>query len=77
MTKLEFVAELEEVLEVDAGSLSGDTELGSLSEWDSLAAVSFIALADGMLGRAVAPADIAASRTVNDLSSLVSDAFDS
>jgi acyl carrier protein len=67
MTKKEFYAELESMLEIEAGTIQGNESLSDLSGWDSMAVLSFIALADGTLGEAVSPSAIAACKTVNDL----------
>lgn len=73
MTKDEFLRALEGQMEVPAGSLKGDDVIRDLSIWDSLAAVLFIALADEKLGVAVSGDQIANSRTINDLMSLLGD----
>lgn len=74
MTKQEFLAEIEEMLEVDAGSLKGNEPLSDLP-WDSLAVVSFIALADEHLDAAVSPQSLAQAKTLNDVLALVADKF--
>jgi acyl carrier protein len=73
MTKEQFLRALEGQMEVPAGSLKGDDVMRDLSIWDSLAAVLFIALADEKLGVAVSGDQIANSRTINDLMSLLGD----
>jgi len=60
-------------MEVPAGSLKCDDVIRDLSIWDSLAAVLFIALADEKLGVAVSGDQIANSRTIDDLMSLLGD----
>lgn len=70
MKKEAFVALLEEMLEVDAGSLSGDEPLSELP-WDSLAVVSFIALVDEHLGVAVSPQALSKAQHLNDVLALV------
>lgn len=71
MTKPEFLKLLDELLELPPGTLKGPEPLGSLSQWDSLASVGFIALVDRHLGLAVDPAKIGEAETVNDLVALV------
>ena len=73
MTKEEFLRALESQMEVPAGSLKGDDVMRDLSIWDSMAAVLFIALADEKLGVAVSGDQIANSRTIDDLMSLLGD----
>jgi acyl carrier protein len=73
MTKGEFLRALETQLEVPAGSLNGNQVLTELSSWDSMAAVLFIALADEKLGVTISGDQIARSKTINDLMSLLGD----
>jgi len=70
MTQAEFLAALEEMLELDAGSLTPDASLDSLDAWDSLAVISFIALVDEHFDRVVAGEDLAKAKTVGDLLAL-------
>lgn len=73
MTKAEFILLLDELMELPRGTLKGAEMLGSLSQWDSLASVGFIALVDRHLGMAADPGKIAAAETVDDLLALVKD----
>jgi acyl carrier protein len=68
----QFVVNMEELLEVDPGSLHSGTELASLTLWDSLAFMSFLAMADSMYGVKVAPVELRKCKTVRDLTELVS-----
>ncbi len=70
MTRAEFLAALEEMLEADDGSLSPDTGLDSLDSWDSLAVISFIALVDEHFDHVVAGEDLAKAKTIGDLLAL-------
>lgn len=74
MTRQQFLQELCEVIDTEV-PLTGVETLKDL-KWDSLAAVSFIALADEACGVNVAPRDIAGCNTVDDLVALVSAAFE-
>jgi len=65
------LVDIEELLEMDSGSLKHDTELASLSQWDSLAVVSFLAMADSNYGVAVAPAQVRQCKSVGDLAALL------
>lgn len=71
MTHQQFLEQLGEVLETEA-PLTGTEVLKELETWDSLAAMSFIALADSGCGVSVVPKDISGCITVNDLLVLVS-----
>lgn len=70
MTQAEFLAALEEMLELDAGTLVPDATLDSLDSWDSLAVISFIALVDEHFDRVVAGEDLAKAKTIADLLAL-------
>jgi acyl carrier protein len=72
MNEKQFVTDIEELLEVDTGSLTASVELTSLEQWDSLAFVSFLAMADSNYGAKVVPTELRACKTVGDLMKLVS-----
>ena len=67
MTKQEFYTEIENILETQSGSLTGDERLKDFEQWDSLAALSFIAMADATLGSLVSGTELAKCQTVEDL----------
>ncbi|MEI8287828.1 MAG: acyl carrier protein [Verrucomicrobiota bacterium] len=67
----EFIQNLEDMLDLPAGELQADTRLADITGWDSMAAVGFLAMADGKYGKAVSPAAIKTSKTVSDLAALV------
>lgn len=71
MTRQEFLVKLEELLELDANTLTGSESLDSLP-WDSLAIVSFIALVDENLELSLKAESVARAKSVGDLLSLVS-----
>lgn len=71
MTKIEFVRELEDQLEMPEGSLKENQSLADLAGWDSMAAVLFIALADEKLGVTLSGDQIARSTTVDELLALL------
>lgn len=73
MKTSEFLLLLDELMELPAGTLKGPETLDSLSQWDSLASVGFIALVDRHLGMAADPGKIAAAETIADLVALVKD----
>ncbi|AUB83526.1 acyl carrier protein [Candidatus Thiodictyon syntrophicum] len=72
MNRQEFLTAMEEMLELDAGQLKGDESLADLP-WDSLAVVSFIALADEHLDVAVSPQRLAQAKTIGEVLALVAD----
>jgi acyl carrier protein len=73
MTKREFLKELEGQLELPEGSLHGNHALTEIEGWDSLAAVMFIALADEKIGVTISGNQIANSKTMDELLSLLGD----
>lgn len=70
MTKAQFYAEIENMLEMTPGSINGSEFLSNLEQWDSLAVLSFIAMADANLGTLVSANELAKCRTVADLLAL-------
>lgn len=74
MDRKAFLAVIEEMLEVDSGSLAGNESLDELP-WDSLAVVSFIALADEHLSASVSPQQLSEAKTLDDVLALVADKF--
>lgn len=73
MTRSEFLAELDAMLELDAGTLTGAEALDGIDSWDSLAVISFIALVDERFNTVVAGEDLAKAKTIDDLLALVAD----
>ena len=71
MDTAKFISEIENLLEVDPGSLTLDTQLPETGKWDSLAFVSFLAIADSQYSAKVAPAELRKCLTVEDLLKLV------
>jgi len=72
MTKEEFFSLLEEVLEVQPGTVKSGMNLEQdLAAWDSMAAVSFVAMADAHFGVSVSPSALAKCQTVEDLIGLL------
>ena len=75
MTRQQFLERFAEVLERKTPLTGAETLIG-LEGWGSLAALSFIALADEECGVKVSPKDMLACKTVNDLVGLVGSAFE-
>ena len=71
MKKEELYANIEGILELDPGTVKGDETLESLGDWNSLAIISFIAFADGMLGLSLHPDTLKKAKTVTDLTAMV------
>jgi acyl carrier protein len=73
MNRKEFLARLDEIMERTPGTTRADEVLASVDAWDSLALMSFIALADSEFGLRIAGPKLAACKTVADLLALVGD----
>ena len=55
----------------EAVDIKPDTELASLTKWDSLAALGVIVMFDMEHGKTITGADIKASKTISDLFALL------
>ena len=53
MTQEEFITELEDILSLEEGELTINSNLKELEDWDSLAIISVIALVDKKIGKKV------------------------
>ena len=70
MTRAELLVGLTELLETNL-PLTGIEELSSLGNWDSMAVISLMAMADDRCGVTLAPRKINSCKTVNDLVELL------
>lgn len=70
MDQQELIALVEEILEVDPGTVSMSDDLENLG-WDSLANITFIAEVDEKIGRTVGSSALADCSSVSDLWQLV------
>lgn len=61
--KLELIAE---ILDMEIGDLTPETKLADLDDWDSVAALSFIAMMDEEFGKEVKGATIKEFVTIQD-----------
>lgn len=73
MTRQDFLLLLDELLELDPGTLNGSEVLADLEMWDSLAVISFIAMVDEKLGLIVAGDQLTRAKTIDDLMALVAE----
>ena len=71
MTREEFIVEIEDIISADEGTLSIESKLGELEDWDSLAIISFIAMVDKKLSKKVDVASIKGCQTIEDLMNIV------
>ena len=66
MENREKIAKLEEMMELEEGSLTEETLLDDVDEWDSVAAISYIALLDEEFGVSISAKEIKSFKTVAD-----------
>ena len=66
MTQEDAIAGLEEIFEVEPGTLKPDTPLDSLA-WDSMAMLSVIALLSEKFGKRVTGAQVKGFQTIGDI----------
>lgn len=71
MDEKAFLTNMEELLELDPGSLKLGQTLVSTGKWDSLNFVSFLAMAHSKYGAKVAPAELRACQTLGDVLKLL------
>jgi acyl carrier protein len=70
MTRQEFLSEMDDILEMPRGTLRGPEKLENLEQWNSVAMISFLALADTNNGVRLAPRQIVNCVTIDDLLNL-------
>ena len=66
-----YVTDMAEALEMETTQLTAETEYKELPNWDSLAALSVIAMTDENYNVSIGGDDIEKSRTVQELWNLV------
>lgn len=71
MTVEEKIALLEEDLELDPGTLTLETDLSEIDEWDSMAYLSFSVLVEDNFGTQVIPGELKSCKKVADLVALM------
>ena len=75
MTRDEFISELEFVFNVAGGSLTPETELGSLKAWDSMGMLSIITLMK-QVGSSTKVDQLMEAKTIGDLVQLAGEKLD-
>lgn len=63
----EKLAKLEEIMEVDEGTLSPDTLLSDVEEWDSLSALSYVVMMRDDFSKKISGDQIRSFKTVQDI----------
>lgn len=67
MSKQEKLEKLAEIMDLEVEEIKEDALLADIDEWDSVAALSFIAMMDEEFGKAVRGAEIRQYVTVQDV----------
>ena len=67
----DFIKQFAELLEIDGAEISEDTKLDTIEDWDSLALVSFIALADQKYGKQLSGQELLKAQAIADLYHMV------
>lgn len=67
MTDAEKLAALEEIMDIDAGSITPEMKLEDIEEWDSLSALSYVVMLGDEFNRTISGAEIRAFKTVRDI----------
>ncbi len=71
MNKKEKIEKLEELLDVEGGTLEETTDLSKIEEWDSIAHLSFIIMLEEDFGRQVTGKEVRGVKTVRDILALM------
>ena len=75
MNRDEFSREFADMLGIDPGALSAETDLTALPEWDSVAYLSAMVLIDEKLSFTIRPDLISNARTFGDILTAVESAL--
>ena len=67
MDTTQKLALLEEMFDLDEGTLDAATELDAIDEWDSMAKLSLIVLMDDECGKTLKSDDIKKFKTIQDI----------
>lgn len=71
MNKLEKLSLLEDILGVEEGTLNENLALDQITEWDSMAVISLIAIMDEKFGKTIPSAQIRKFKSVKDILDLM------
>lgn len=67
MDAKEMITELEDILDVEEGTLELTTKLSELEEWDSVSKLSVVIFLDEEFGKKATGDDVAKFETVKDI----------
>ncbi|MDI7776132.1 acyl carrier protein [Asticcacaulis sp. EMRT-3] len=71
MDKPAFIAAVADILEADPSGLTGEEKIDDVGNWDSLSVITFVAMVDADLGKAVDSDKLKDAKTLDDLAALV------
>lgn len=71
MNAKEKIERIEELLDVEEGTLSEDSVLAELDEWDSITKLSVLIFFEEEIGKKVSADDIKVMETVKDIMNLM------
>ncbi|MEN6314692.1 MAG: phosphopantetheine-binding protein [Clostridiaceae bacterium] len=67
MTIDEKLNTLNDLLDIEQGALSEETELAQLNEWDSIAVITIIAMFDSLFEKEISPEAVKGFKTIKDI----------
>lgn len=67
METKEKLALLEDIMELDEGTLTPETKLDDLEEWDSLSALSFVVMLGDEFNRKITGQEVRAFKSIQDM----------
>jgi len=67
MTRKDFLTSMDTMLELPEGTLTGSEQLDDLEGWNSMAMISFMALADENNGVKLSPRQLGGCTTIAEL----------
>jgi acyl carrier protein len=73
MNKQEFLKELEDILEIDSGTLTEDEMLYNIVSWDSLSVMAFIGFVDESLELTLDAIKVNEAESISNLIALIAD----
>jgi acyl carrier protein len=67
MTREKFLLEIDEILDLPAGTLRGDEKLEDIETWDSIALINLVVLAETQANASITPDQVLTCTTIADL----------
>jgi acyl carrier protein len=67
MTRKQFLQDMDKLVELPRGTLKGPERLNDIEQWNSMAMIGFIALADTVARASLSVSEILSCSTVSDL----------